>query len=144
MTLCLSNIYVGIPIYNFLEHQNIKFPIFLTYQNELWTLMMFHYFRQNNQIGQESIYRSGLCCSGPGRQKKGKNTAICQKVTVLCPSESKYMVLMVLKPSSLAKKYRKLPVKNCLLFISCSVSQWQYKKAILSALGVAPKKHQQA
>ena len=34
------------------------------------------------------------------------------------------------------KKYRKLPVKNYLLFISCRVSQWQYKKAMLSALGV--------
>ena len=41
----------------------------------------------------------------------------------------------------LAKKYRKLPVKNYLLFISCRVSQWQYKQAMLSVLGVAPKNH---
>ena len=48
------------------------------------------------------------------------------------------------RDKTFAKKYRKLPVKNCLLFISCRVSQWQYKKAMPSALEVAPKKHQQA
>ena len=38
-----------------------------------------------------------------------------------------------------AKTTTKLLVKNYLLFISCRVSQWPYKKAMPSMLGVAPK-----
>ena len=37
----------------------------------------------------------------------------------------------------LAKKCRKLPVKTV---YPCRVSQWQFKKAMLSVLGVTPKK----
>ena len=46
--------------------------------------------------------------------------------------------------TQIGKKYRKRPVKNFLLFISSRVSQWQYKKAMPSVLGAAPKRLQQA
>ena len=96
------------------------------------------WFKNNGKVYQKLLRR-------PHNLKQSPN-----QITILCPAKAKLMVLNAYGPQAIklikqiGKKIQEATGEKHLLFISSRVSQWQYKKAMLSALGVAPKKRQQA